>query len=90
MGGKPVITSSFNGAIDHFQAPRHGLIVTSPRDIQGLAEAMVQLSLPKTRRAMHTAILQDRLADHIHIDRAAREMIDLYEFIKSKKGRASC
>ncbi len=90
MSGKPVITSSFNGAIDHFQAPRHGLIVTSPRNIQGLAEAMVHLSCPKTRQAMHTAILQDRLADHIHIDRAARELIGLYEFIKSKKGRPSC
>ena len=38
--GKPVITTRFNGAADHFKNGRHGIVVDSPDNIAALAEAI--------------------------------------------------
>ncbi|MHC4167013.1 MAG: glycosyltransferase family 4 protein [Planctomycetota bacterium] len=83
--GKPVITTKFNGATDMFVKDRHGKVIDSPSGVKALAEALYHFTdTGKIERASQ-AIKQDKLEKNISISRAARELIELYETILSKR-----
>jgi UDP-glucose:(heptosyl)LPS alpha-1,3-glucosyltransferase len=84
---RPVITTRFNGAADLFVDHQHGRIIDSPTDISALSEALVQMSCPDTLMQMQTAIVQDKVVEGVSIDRAAGELIDLYQSILPRKGQ---
>lgn len=84
---KPVITTKFNGATDMFVNNRHGIVINSPLDIQGLAEAIVYFTDVKNIQVTSQAIAQDNLKKNISIGRAAEQLMKVYELIIQKKGR---
>lgn len=85
--GKPVVTTRFNGATDHFTDGRHGIVVESPDNIGALAKAIGYFTVRENLyRAVH-AIAQDRLVEKISIGRVANELLDVYERIQERKKR---
>ena len=85
--GKPVVTTRFNGAADHFTDGRHGIVVDSPYNIPALAEAIRYFTVPENLRRAAQAIAQDRLAEKISICRVANELLGVYERILERKKR---
>lgn len=83
--GKPVITTRFNGAVDHFVDGRHGRIIDSPDDLPALAEAIRHFTTATNIAVASQAILTDRLADTISIQRVANELVGVYESICERK-----
>jgi len=84
---KPVITTKFNGASDFFVNDRHGKVLDSPEDINALAEALRYFTDTKKIENASKAIIEDNLKENISIDRAARQLLDVYESILQRKGR---
>jgi UDP-glucose:(heptosyl)LPS alpha-1,3-glucosyltransferase len=85
--GKPVITTKFNGAIDLFVDNRHGKVIDTPENINALAEAIRYFTDKKNIENASRAIIEDNLKENISIDRAARQLADVYESILQRKGR---
>jgi len=85
--GKPVITTRFNGAADHFTDGRHGIVVDSPDNIAALAEAIRHFTVAENTRRAAQAIAEDRLAENISIRRVANELLGVYEKIQERKKR---
>ncbi len=83
--GRPVITTAFNGATDHFTNGRHGCVIDTPRDIQGLAKAITHFTSAANLEKAQAAIVQDDLRERISIQRVARELNQLYESILEKR-----
>ena len=84
---KPVITTKFNGASDFFINNRHGKVIDDPESINALAEAIRYFIEMKNIKNASQAIIEDNLKKNISIDRAARQLIDVYESILQRKGR---
>jgi UDP-glucose:(heptosyl)LPS alpha-1,3-glucosyltransferase len=84
--GKPVITTSFNGAADLFCPGKHGLVIPKPTDIHVLSQAIKSMADPDTIKTMCSAIKKDKLINRISINRVASELTDVYESILKKKG----
>ncbi|HSW01777.1 MAG TPA: glycosyltransferase family 4 protein [Sedimentisphaerales bacterium] len=82
---KPVVTTRFNGAADHFVHGRHGIVVDSPDNIPALAEAIRYFTVPENLRQAAQAIAQDRLVEKISIRRVASELLGVYERIQERK-----
>ena len=85
--GKPVITTKFNGATDLFVDSRHGKVIDTPENIDALAEAIRYFTDKKNIENVSRAIIEDNLKENISIDRAARQLIEVYESILQRKGR---
>jgi UDP-glucose:(heptosyl)LPS alpha-1,3-glucosyltransferase len=85
--GKPVITTRFNGATDHFIDGRHGKVVDAPDDIPALAEAIRHFTSTANLDAAARAIRQDDLARRISIERVARDLLGVYDAVLERKGR---
>lgn len=85
--GKPVITTKFNGAADLFVDSRHGKLIDTPENIDALAEAIRYFTDTKNIENASRAIIEDNLKENISIDRAARQLADVYESILQRKGR---
>jgi UDP-glucose:(heptosyl)LPS alpha-1,3-glucosyltransferase len=86
--GKPVITTRFNGAADHFTDGRHGKVIDAPGDITALAEAIRHFTDPVKIEEAARAIREDDLASRISIRRVAQETLGLYQSILSaREGR---
>lgn len=83
--GKPVITTAFNGALDHFVDGRHGQVVDTPNNIQALAEAIRHFTCTAHIEKAAAAIAEDDLKAQISIRRVARELSLLYESILEKR-----
>lgn len=83
--GKPVITTRFNGAADHFTDGRHGIVVDSPDNITALAEAIRHFTVATNTRQASQAIIADRLIENISIRRVAKELLGVYERIYERK-----
>ncbi len=83
--GKPVVTTSFNGATDLFTNDRHVKVVYRPGDIEGLAEAMAYYCEVKNCKEASKAIAKDSLKDKISIDRHVQQLTELYETILKKR-----
>ena len=84
--GKPVITTRFNGATDHFTDGRHGKVVDSPEDIPALAEAIRHFTVPAHIERAARAIRDDHLAEKISIQRVAKDLLGVYDGILERKG----
>jgi UDP-glucose:(heptosyl)LPS alpha-1,3-glucosyltransferase len=86
-GGKPVITTRFNGATDHFTNGRHGIVIDSPDNIPALAEAIRHFTLATHIRQASQAILDDKLIESVSIRRVAKELLGVYELIQERNRR---
>jgi len=84
--GKPVITTRFNGAIDLFIDNRHGKVIDSPEDIEALAEAIRYFADKKNIQKASEAIAADNLIEKVSIERAAKQLVSVYESILQRKG----
>jgi len=88
--GKPVITTTFNGASEQYEAGRHGFIIQSPSDIFAMAKSIADLANPDTIQRLAGNILADNLKERVSISRHVRQLLDLYKMIiERKKGRHS-
>jgi UDP-glucose:(heptosyl)LPS alpha-1,3-glucosyltransferase len=85
--GKPVITTKFNGATDLFVNNRHGKVIDTSENINALAEAICYFTDKKNIENASRAIIEDNLKENISIDRAARQLTEVYESILQRKGR---
>lgn len=83
---KPAITTKFNGATDLFTHNRHGIIINSPENIEALAEAINHFTDTDNIRKASEAIIEDKLWEEISIDRAAKQLHNVYESILQRKG----
>jgi len=81
VAGKPVITTRFNGATDHFIDGRHGKVIDSPHNIVALADAIRFFASKANIAKASQAITADSLAANISIHRVANELLRLYEII---------
>ncbi|MEN6428124.1 MAG: glycosyltransferase family 4 protein [Phycisphaerales bacterium] len=86
--GKPVITTRFNGATDHFTDGRHGKVIDSPDNMEALADAIRHFANPASVQTASHAIREDDLASRISIRRVAQGTLQLYESILEARGRA--
>ncbi|UCD49419.1 MAG: glycosyltransferase family 4 protein [Phycisphaerales bacterium] len=86
--GKPVITTAFNGAIDHFVDGRHGRVVDTPINVQALAEAITHFACTANIEKAEAAIAEDDLKARISTRRVARELSVLYESLLEKRSSA--
>lgn len=85
--GKPVITTKFNGASDLFVDNRHGKVIDTPEDINALAEAIRYFTDTKNIENASRAIIEDNLKENLSIERAARQLTDVYDSILQRKNR---
>jgi len=85
--GKPVVTTRFNGAADHFVDGRHGIVVDSPDNIPALAEAIRYFTVPANLRQAAQTIAQDKLVEKISIRRVASELLGVYDRIQERSRR---
>jgi len=85
--GKPVITTRFNGATDLFVNDRHGKVIDAPENIPALADAIVYFTDTNNIQKASKAIAEDNIEENISIDRAARQLITVYENILQRKGK---
>ena len=84
--GKPVITTRFNGATDHFTDGRHGKVIDSPDNIPALADAIGYFTHRANIATASQAITEDNLRANISVRRVADELLRLYEIlIKTRK-----
>jgi glycosyltransferase involved in cell wall biosynthesis len=82
---KPVITTRFNGAVDHFTAGRHGQVIDAPDDVPALAQAIRHFTSTARLQEASQAILADHLADRISIERVARDLLGIYNALDLKR-----
>jgi len=82
---KPVITTRFNGASEQFIDNRHGKVIDMPEDIPALAEAIDYFTDTNNLQKVSEAIVADNLREKISIDRAAKQLISVYESILQRK-----
>lgn len=83
---KPVITTRFNGASDLFVNDRHGKIIDRPDDIPALAGAIGHFSNIDNIKTASQSISADNLKENISVNRAAKQLICVYESIAEKRG----
>ena len=83
--GKPVITTRFNGATDLFIDNRHGKVIDSPKNIGALAEAIRYFADKKNIQKASEAIAADNLIEKVSIERAAKQLVSVYESILQRK-----
>ena len=83
--GKPVVTTSFNGATDLFTNNRHGIVIDSPENIPALAQAINYFTQRSNIQKAAEAITADNLREKISISRVAQEMESLYNTIISTR-----
>jgi len=84
---KPVITTRFNGASELITNNRHGRIIEKPEDIEALADALLYFTNTKTIKEASMAIIEDKLKEQLSINRAAKQLRNLYEKILEDKGK---
>lgn len=85
--GKPVITTSFNGAADLFVDNRHGKVIDTPENVPALAEAISYFTNTENIQKASQAIAVDNLKEKISISRVAKQLMDVYESILQRKGQ---
>jgi len=85
--GRPVITTSFNGATDLFVNDRHGKVIDSPENIGALAEAIAYFSNTDNIKRASQAINSDKLREKISITRVAKQLISVYQSILAESRR---
>ncbi len=84
---KPVITTRFNGASELITNNRHGRIIEQPEDIEALADALLYFTNTETIEGASKAIIEDKLKEQLSVNRAAEQLLNLYEKILESKGK---
>lgn len=84
---KPVITTRFNGASELITNDRHGKIIEDAEDIEGLANALLYFTDANNINKAVKAIIEDKLKEQVSVNRAAEQMLRLYETILKNKRR---
>jgi UDP-glucose:(heptosyl)LPS alpha-1,3-glucosyltransferase len=84
--GKPVITSSFNGASERYENGRHGLVVEQPDDAPELAKAICFYCEEENVRKAALAIERDGLAEGLSVEKHAAQLAKLYERLVARRG----
>ena len=84
--GKPVITTSYNGAAEFFENGRHGMVVEQPEDAAELARAINHYCNEENAAKASDAIEKDRLVELVSVDRHAAQLVKLYERIIEGRG----
>lgn len=84
--GKPVITTSCNGASEFIEHGRHGMVIEQPEDTAEIAKALNYYSNYENVRKASDAIDKDRLLEQISIDRHASQLARLYQKILKTRG----
>ncbi|MFQ5805501.1 MAG: glycosyltransferase family 4 protein [Phycisphaerae bacterium] len=81
--GLPVVTTRFNGAAEVIEDGRHGVVIDSPRDAEGLAAAITTCLKPQVREGCRatTGAMRKRLS----MARHAQELKVLYEEVAAGK-----
>jgi UDP-glucose:(heptosyl)LPS alpha-1,3-glucosyltransferase len=82
---KPVITTRFNGASEQFINNRHGKVIEQSEDVSALAEAIGYFTDTDNIRKASEAIVADNLKEKISINRAAEQLISVYDSILQEK-----
>jgi UDP-glucose:(heptosyl)LPS alpha-1,3-glucosyltransferase len=83
---KPVITTKFNGAADLFTNNRHGLVIDKPENTVELAKAIGYFTHPENIQKAKQAIISDNLKEKVSIERAAKQLLTVYESILKRRG----
>jgi UDP-glucose:(heptosyl)LPS alpha-1,3-glucosyltransferase len=86
--GKPVITTQFNGAIDHFTDGQHGKVIDSPNNVTALADAIRYYTSTANIERASQAIAEDNLRANISVRRVANELLQVYEAIDKSRKRS--
>lgn len=84
-GGKPVITTRFNGATDLFVDNRHGKVIDTPDNIAALVEAISHFANTDNIERASQAIKADNIKEKISVLRVAKELNSLYEQVLKKQ-----
>jgi UDP-glucose:(heptosyl)LPS alpha-1,3-glucosyltransferase len=84
--GKPVITSTFNGATDLFVNDKHGKVIDSPNNTTALAEAIGYFSDIDNIRRASNSIIADKLKEKVSINRVTERLMSVYDSIMQRKG----
>jgi UDP-glucose:(heptosyl)LPS alpha-1,3-glucosyltransferase len=84
--GKPVITTTFNGATDLFVNDKHGKVIDTPSNTSALAEAIGYFSDIDNIRRASDAIIADKLKEKVSINQVTEKLISLYDSILQRKG----
>jgi UDP-glucose:(heptosyl)LPS alpha-1,3-glucosyltransferase len=84
--GKPVITTSFNGASERYEHGRHGFVVEKPEDAPELAKAICFYCEEENVRKASLAIERDGLAEGLSVDKHAAQLVKLYERLIARRG----
>lgn len=66
---------------------RHGIIIDEPGNIEALSDAILHFTNKDNIRKVSEAIIADNLKDQVSINRAARQLIKLYDTILDRKKR---
>jgi UDP-glucose:(heptosyl)LPS alpha-1,3-glucosyltransferase len=85
--GKPVITTSFNGASERYEDGRHGFVIERAEDAPELARLISFYCEEENVRKASDAITKDNLAETLSVDRHASQLVKLYEHIVSNRGK---
>jgi UDP-glucose:(heptosyl)LPS alpha-1,3-glucosyltransferase len=86
IAGKPVVTTSFNGASERYESGRHGLLVEQPGDAPELAKAICFYCEEENVSKTALAIERDGLADGLSVERHAAQLVKLYERLIARRG----
>jgi len=86
-GGKPVITTRFNGATDLFVDNRHGKVVDDPRNINALAKAIEYFTNRDNIQRAGNAIISDNLRQKVSVVRVAGQLKAVYDSILERRRR---
>jgi len=84
--GRPVITTSYNGAAERFENGRHGAVIEQPEDSPELAKAICFYCDEENVRKASEAIEKDKVAEGLSVDRHAGQLVKLYERLMAKRG----
>jgi UDP-glucose:(heptosyl)LPS alpha-1,3-glucosyltransferase len=83
--GKPVITTSHNGACERYESGRHGMTIEAG-DAPELAKAMAYYCREDNAAKASDAIEKDNLAEGLSVDKHAGQLVKLYERLMKKRG----
>ncbi len=83
--GLPAATTAQDGAAEAMRHNQSGFILKDARDAAGLLEAMKVIE--DEGRAAAVSQAAQAQAAHLHVDRLARELVEVFQEIKNRKGR---
>lgn len=81
---KPAITTAFNGAAEYLEKGKYGVVIDHCGDVEALSTALLQLHDQQRRERMAAAIHADCLYRRVSMARHARELMALYQDIRSR------